>query len=80
MNFSVNTFCDVSDIIPPGAVLIAANGTPFVVQNGLTFCASPDAYTVSHPAVGFSEFTVAQLACFLVFHSIFKLNPILGFV
>lgn len=39
------------DIIPQGAVILAANGTPFVVQNGLTLCASPDAYTVAHPAM-----------------------------
>uniref|UniRef100_A0A915L682 RRM domain-containing protein n=1 Tax=Romanomermis culicivorax TaxID=13658 RepID=A0A915L682_ROMCU len=40
------------DVIPQGAVLLASNGTPFIVQNGITLCATPDAYTVAHPTIG----------------------------
>lgn len=39
------------DMIPQGAVVLSANGTPFVVQNGFAFCANPETYAVTHPGV-----------------------------
>lgn len=44
-------FFSVQDVIPPGAVVLSANGTPFIVQNGLAFCANPETYAVTHPGV-----------------------------
>jgi len=39
------------DVIPQGAVVLSANGTPFVVQNGFAYCANPETYAVTHPGV-----------------------------